>query len=145
MSTIEISRDDWLAEMEEKAPSRQAFDLYVDLEQFVVSKTRLKATYRRNMEGKSHHAAFCGSAAGHCSLIQIHGGSCYLNWEWITPIPGCSEEKHLQIRAALDGMRRELGGKKGKGWEQVTVGKIGLDKVKQSLLTTSEVILRAFE
>ena len=139
----EIPRSDWLAETQQLCPSDAAIDAYVALERYVVEKTPLLATYRRNKHGKSHFATFCGSALGQCNVIQIYKGRCWLNWKW-TPDKSARPAKQVEsINRAFEQLRFSLDGSKTKGWEQVKVVRLGLDRVKSALLKASVDLVAA--
>lgn len=132
-TSIEIEREEWVREMEERSPSPKAFETYIDLEQFVVEETCLLPTYRRNKQGKSHHAAFNGSIGGHVSIIQMYDGGCYLIWKWKPEIPGVTAEQHAAVNDALDRFCKCLDGDGSKSWERVKVLSIGCSRVKEAL------------
>lgn len=140
-SSIDISRDEWLKEIETKSPSDQAYEAYVKLERFVIERTDLLGTYRRNTGGQSHHATFNGSAMGHCSVIQILAGRCELMWKWKKAIPGMTMEQHAEINNALDRFRKSLGGSKEKSWEHVNVLRLGVSQVQEALRVVSGEVL----
>lgn len=135
---VEIDRGEWVREMEERSPSPRAFETYLDLERFVVEETSLLPTYRRNKQGKSHHAAFNGSAGGRVSVIQIYDGGCYLIWKWKKPIPGVSDEQHAAVNEALERFRKNLGSKSSLSYEKVKVLSIGSERVKGAISNVAE-------
>jgi hypothetical protein len=141
--TEEIPRADWLAETQRFCPSDTACDAYVALERYVVEKTPLLSTYRRNQHGKSHFATFCGSALGDCSVIQIYNGRCWLNWKWSPRKSGRSAKQVESINQAFEQLRLSLDGSKTKGWEQIKVVSLGLDRVKSALLKVSVDLVEA--
>jgi hypothetical protein len=141
----EISRAEWLAETQRLCPSDPAFDAYVALERFVVEKTPLLPTYRRNQHGKSQFATFSGSASGRCSVIQIYNGRCWLHWKWSPGKSGRPAKQVESVNRVFEELRLALDGSKTKSSEQIKVVRLGLDRVKAALLKASVDLVEALK
>jgi hypothetical protein len=133
MANTPITREQWERESERLCPSPQAFNAYVDLEQFIVENTDLTCTYEMVPRGKSDYATFHATAGPNCSVIQVYKGQCQLMWRWKPKISGATEEEREQVDASYEEFRATLNGKEGKGWETVKVLRLGEENVHEAV------------
>lgn len=129
----DITREQWERETERLCPSGQAYNAYVELEQFIVDNTDLTCTYKSVTRGKSDYATFHATAGAQCSVMQVYKGQCQLNWRWKPKITGLSEEEREEVNVVYEAFRAELTGKEGKGWETVKVLRLGEESVQEAV------------
>ena len=133
MAGVEITREQWEQETERLCPSPQAYNAYVELEQFVTQNTGLTCTYKSMPRGKSDYATFHATAGPQCSVIQVYKGQCQLNWRWKPKVAGLNEEERAKVDEAYETFRASLEGKEGKGWETVKVRRLGEENVHEAV------------
>lgn len=141
-----ITREQWDQETERLCPSPQAYNAYVELEQFIVENTDLTCTYEMVPRGKSDYATFHATAGPNCSIIQVYKGQCQLMWRWKPKISGITEEERAKVDEIYETFRATLNGKEGKGWETVKVLRLGeenvQDAVKQVAADLTEILAK---
>ena len=138
MATTDITREQWDQETERLCPSPQAYNAYVDLEQFIVDNTDLTCTYQSVPRGKSDYATFHATAGPQCSVIQVYKGQCQLMWRWKPKISGITEEEREEVDRIYEEFRASLNGKEGKGWETVKVLRLGEETVQEAVKKLAE-------
>ena len=133
MAGVEITREQWERETERLCPSPQAYNAYVELEQFITENTDLTCTYKSVPRGKSDYATFLATAGPQCTVIQVYKGQCQLNWRWKLKVAGLNEEERSQVDEVYETFRETLNGKEGKGWETVKVLRLGEENVHEAV------------
>ncbi|MEM9942468.1 MAG: hypothetical protein AAF939_12955 [Planctomycetota bacterium] len=142
MAATEITREQWDQETERLCPSPQAYNAYVDLEQFIVENTDLTCTYKSVPRGKSDYATFHATAGRNCSIIQVYKGQCQLMWRWKPKIDGITEEERAKVDEIYEEFRTTLSGKEGKGWETVKVLRLGEEAVQEAVKKVADDLMQ---